>query len=111
MDSPDPLSGHTSWLCLFFGILVRIVLLESTSWWGARSFDDIVTFLGGVRHGRYSREMTRGIEMCDTSLDDVNTRSLIRPDLGPDHESSVGFVQFIRRWGMLMGSISGAPHW
>ena len=33
-DTSDPLFGHTSRLCWFWGILVRIVLLESGSWWG-----------------------------------------------------------------------------
>ncbi len=42
--------------------------------WGARSSDDVSHFLGGSRHGRCSRVMTRGLEMC--VLDDVKVWSL-----------------------------------
>ena len=78
--------------------------LGSGSWWGTRSSDDIVTVLGGSRRGR-SRVMTRGIEM--SVLDVANRWSFIRPG----HESSVGSVKLIRRWGLTMGSIPGSTHW
>ena len=48
---------------------------------------------------------TKGLEI--RGLDGVNGQSLIRPG----HESSPGSVQLIRRWGLLMGSISGSVHW
>ena len=90
---------------LLWAMLVRIVFIGSDSWWGTRSSDDIVTFLGGTRHGRCSRVMTRGLEMC--GLDDSNMRSLIRPG----HESSVGSSQLIRRWGLIRRSVTGSAHW
>ena len=56
-------------------VLVRFV--GSVSWGGdseLRSSDDVSQFLGGSRHGRCSRAMTSGLEMC--VLDDVNTWSV-----------------------------------
>ena len=91
-------------LCLLWGMVVRIVFVGSGSWWGTRSSDDIVTFLGGERHGRYSRVMTRGLEMC--GLDGTNTWPLIRPG----HESSTGSTHLIRRWGLIWGSVPGTVH-
>ena len=40
-------------------------------------------------------------------LHGANTSTVIHPG----HESSVGSVQLIRRWGLIMGSIPGAAHW
>ena len=45
--------------------------------------------------------MARGLEM--RVFDGVNVQTIIHPG----HESSVGSVQLIRRWGPLMGSIPG----
>jgi hypothetical protein len=42
--------------------------------WGARSPDDVSHFLGGTCHGRCSRTVVRGLEMC--ALDGVSTPSL-----------------------------------
>ena len=75
---------------LVWGNVCSIILMDDSSW-GARSSDDIVTFRGGVRHGRCARAVTGGVET--RVLDDFNTRSLIHPG----HESSAGSAQLIRR--------------
>jgi hypothetical protein len=87
-------------------MLVRIVFGGFGSWSGARSSDEIVTFLGGTRYCRCSRVMGRGLEI--RVLDDANrdTRSLIRPG----DESSEGSAQLIRRLGLLRESAPGSTH-
>ena len=65
----------------------------------------VVVLVWGNATDVVSVQWQESLERC--VLDGVNTRTVIRPG----HESSAGSAQLIRRWGLLMGSIPGAPHW
>ena len=95
----------TCWVVFVVGNVALFILLDLVLEVGARSYDDVSHFQGGVCHSRCVRTMIRGLEI--RVLDGTNTHSLIRPG----HESSGGSTQLIRRWGLIMGSIPGATHW
>ena len=65
-----------------------------------------VTFRFGTCHGRCSRVITRGLEMC--VLDGVNTCSL--PGSGCESFCR-GQCHWIRAWGLTTGSIPESVHW
>ena len=76
MDEWIPLTHcvSTSRGCVgFWGILVRIVLLDD-SWWGTRSSEDSY-IPGGEHHGHCPRAMARGFER--SVLDGPSTHSII----------------------------------
>jgi hypothetical protein len=106
--SPDPLCGHTSWLCFFGECYSSLFCWICLLWWGARSWDrdDVSHFLGGSCQGRCSRVMTRGLEM--RVLDGVNTWSLAGFGCGTFCR---GPLHWIYSWGLYMGSIHGLSHW
>ena len=68
--------------------------------------DDVSHFLGGSRHSRCSRTMSRGLEIL--VLDTVNTRSLRWFWVESFLILLQGPLYWIRGWGLSMGSIPGA---
>jgi hypothetical protein len=91
---------------IFQYVSIRLVVVDMAvpgSWWGARSSDDIVTFLGGTRQGHCSRSMTRGLDM--RVLNDVDTQSLI--SCGCESIAEVRCSSFMNGGGRSMESILG----
>ncbi len=82
-------------MVVFWGRLLLFVLLNPVLGWGTRSWDDVSHFLGGSRHGRCSRAMTGGLEMC--VLDDVNVKSFTGSGCGSFYR---GPLHWIRGWGL-----------
>ena len=66
--------------------------------WRTRSSDDVSHFLGGTRHGRCSRPVARGLEMC--ALDGVITRSLAGFGCG---SLCRGPLHLDHGWGLTVG--------
>ncbi len=61
--------------CSWWGNVSLACFEESGHWWFGEGFSDNVSHsLGGTCHGRCSRDMVRGLEIC--VLDGVSTRSL-----------------------------------
>jgi hypothetical protein len=63
-------------------------------------------FLGGSCHGRCSRVMTGGLEMC--VLDGVNEWSITGSGCG---SFCMGPLYWIHELGLFLGPIPGAVHW
>jgi len=65
-------------------MLVRLVFVGFGSWWEVHWEHDpltTVTFLGGVRHGRCSRVMTRGLRCVFLTV--LTRGRLFVPDTNP----------------------------
>jgi hypothetical protein len=105
-DRSGPLCGHTSRLSWFWGMLVRIVLLD-VSWWGERSSDDMVTFLVGqdtvVVSVRWQEDLRCVFLMVLTH------RLLFTPDTNPlwEPHSWLKFVDGGRSWDLSLGHHNG----
>ena len=68
--------------------------------------DDVSHILLGARHGRCTREMTRGLET--RVLEDAIVRSIA----GSGCESFCrGPLHWICGWGLSMGTVPGSAHW